>query len=195
MSEAIKSGEKVEFVALDKKELQSMLTEAALKGASMACENMEKRHMEKLKKEKDRRIHNTDLLLKQYKTLRSGCKNAVYKKTGKVKVDDMIGEIMELDDDSVIVESIKRSAERTEIMLSHIDKMLEVFRIYCSKYGEKERREYKVIKALYISKQSQTIKELAKEYKVSEVTIYADLKSAKEKLSALFFGINGLKFY
>lgn len=102
---------------------------------------------------------------------------------------------MEMDDDSVIVESIKRSAERTEIMLSHIDKMLEVFRIYCSKYGEKERREYKVIKALYISKQRQTIKELAKEFEVSEVTIYADLKSAKEKLSALFFGINGLKFY
>ena len=176
-------------------ELQDIIAEAALKAATIACENMERKHTEGLKKEKDRRIHNTELLLKQYRTLKMGCKNAVFMKNEKVKVDDVLEEIMSADSDSVIVESIKRSAERTEIMLSHIDKMLEVFRIYCSKCGEKERREYKVVKALYITKQKKNIKALAEEFKVSEVTVYGDLKSAKEKLSVLFFGINGLRFY
>lgn len=186
---------KERFLAISMSDLENLVSEAALKGATIACENMERRHTEGLKKEKDKRLHNTDLLLKQYRTLKAGCKNAVFMKNEKVKVDDVLEEIMEAENDSVIVESIKRSAERTEIMLSHIDKMLEVFRIYCSKCGEKERREYKVVKALYITKQKKSIKGLAKEFKVSDVTIYGDLKSAKEKLSVLFFGINGLRFY
>lgn len=186
---------KERFVAISEADLENMISEAALKAATIACENMERRNAEGLKKEKDRRIHNTELLLKQYRTLKMGCKNAVFMKNEKVKVDDVLEEIMSADSDSVIVESIKRSAERTEIMLSHIDKMLEVFRVYCSKCGEKERREYKVVKALYITKQKKNIKALAEEFKVSEVTVYGDLKSAKEKLSVLFFGINGLRFY
>lgn len=196
MSDILQNGDKdKKFVMLSTDEIQAMITEAALKGATLACENIEKKNAESVKKEKDKRIHNTDLLLKQYRTLRAGCKNAVYMKNAKIKVDDVLEEIMEADNDSVIVESIKKSAERTEIMLNHIDKMIEVFRIYCSKCGEKERREYKVIKSLYIIKQKKSIKELSKEFKVSDVTIYGDLKSAKEKLSVLFFGINGLRFY
>lgn len=176
-------------------ELQDIIAEAALKAATIACENMERKHTEGLRKEKDKRIHNTDLLLKQYRTLKEGCRNAVFAKNEKIKVDDVIEEIMGAENDTVIVDSIKRSAERTEIMLEHIDKMLEVFRIYCSKCGEKEKREYKVIKALYITKQKKNIKAIAKEFEVSDVTIYADIKSAKEKLSVLFFGVNGLHFY
>ncbi len=183
------------FIVLSVEELQSMASDAALKAATIVSENMERMRVDGLRKEKKKKIHNTDLLLNQYRALKVACKNAVFEKTEKIKVDDVLEEIMAADNDAVVVESIKRSAERTELMLIHIDKMIETFRIYCSKCGEKERREYKIIKALFISSQKRSIKSLAKEFKVSEVTIYADLKRAKEKLSVLFFGINGLKFY
>lgn len=95
----------------------------------------------------------------------------------------------------VIVESIKTSAKRTAIMVQHIDKMLDVYRIYCSKLSEKDKRRYKIIKALYISKTPMTIAEISKKFSVSKVTVYEDIKIAKERLSSLFFGIDGLKFF
>lgn len=58
-------------------------------------------------------------------------------------------------------------------------------------YAEKE----KVIKSMYITKEGSSAAELAKKFGVSKVTIYDDIKTAEERLSALFFGINGLRFY
>ena len=69
------------------------------------------------------------------------------------------------------------------------------YRIYCGKLSEKDKRRYKVIKLLYISKQSMNITEISKKFSVSKVTIYEDLKIAKERLSSLFFGIDGLRFF
>ena len=81
------------------------------------------------------------------------------------------------------------------IMIQHIDKMLDVYRIYCSKLSDKDKRRYKVIRALYISKTPMTITEISKKFSVSKVTVYDDLKIAKERLSTLFFGIDGLKLF
>lgn len=67
--------------------------------------------------------------------------------------------------------------------------------IYCSKLSEKDKRRYKIIKALYISKTPMTIAEISKKFSVSKVTVYEDIKIAKERLSSLFFGIDGLKFF
>ena len=102
---------------------------------------------------------------------------------------------MTMKDDKVIVESIKSSSKRTTIMVRHIDKMIDVYRIYCGKMSEKDKRRYKVIKSLYISKQPMTIAEISKKFGVSKVTIYDDIKIAKERLSSLFFGVDGLKFF
>ena len=188
-------GVKERFVTLSLEELQTIISEAATKAATIACDNMERKHASRMKIERDKRLHNTNLLLKEYRTLKAGCRNAIFTKNEKVKVDDVIEEIMEAKNDAVVVESIKRSAERTEIILDHIDNALEIFRMSCAKGGEKEKRSYKVIKGLYINKEEKSIKELAKEFEVSEVTIHGDIKSAKEKLSVLFFCIDGLRFY
>lgn len=149
----------------------------------------------KSEKEKiDRRLHNTDLLLRNYRTLKASYENAVYK-SKEGEVTEVLEDIMTMKDDKVIVESIKTSAKRTAIMVQHIDKMLDVYRIYCSKLSEKDKRRYKIIKALYISKTPMTIAEISKKFSVSKVTVYEDIKIAKERLSSLFFGIDGLKFF
>ena len=58
--------DRVEFVALTKKEIESMIAKAALAGASVAAETMEKAYRKEQKELKDRRLHNTRLLLRNY---------------------------------------------------------------------------------------------------------------------------------
>ena len=94
------------------------------------------------------------MLLRNYRTLKASYENAVYK-SKEGEVTEVLEDIMTMKDDKVIVESIKTSAKRTAIMVQHIDKMLDVYRIYCSKLSEKDKRRYKIIKALYISKAAQ----------------------------------------
>ena len=185
---------KVQFVALTKEEIDAMIQQAALAGAQVASDAMMVGQRKSEKEKIDRRLHNTDLLLRNYRTLKASYENAVYK-SKEGEVTEVLEDIMTMKDDKVIVESIKTSAKRTAIMVQHIDKMLDVYRIYCSKLSEKDKRRYKIIKALYISKTPMTIAEISKKFSVSKVTVYEDIKIAKERLSSLFFGIDGLKFF
>lgn len=186
--------ERVQFVALTKEELTSIIQDAALVGAQVASDAMLVGQRKKEKERIDRRLHNTDLLLRNYRTLKASCENAVYE-SKEGEVSEVLEDIMSMKNDKVIVESIRTSARRTAIMVQHIDKMLEVYRVYCSKISEKDKRRYKIIKALYISKAPMTIAEISKKFSVSKVTVYEDVKIAKERLSSLFFGIDGLKLF
>lgn len=185
---------KVQFIALTKEEIESMVQQAALAGAKVASDTMMVAQRKNEKERIDRRLHNTELLLRNYRTLKASCENAVYEsKDGEVS--EMLEDIMTMKSDKVIVESIRTSAKRTALMVQHIDKMLDVYRIYCSKISDRDKRRYKIIKALYISKTPMKIDEISKKYSVSKVTVYEDIKIAKERLSSLFFGIDGLKFF
>lgn len=64
-----------------------------------------------------------------------------------------------------------------------------------SKISDRDKRRYKIIKDLYISKKPMKIDEISKKYSVSKVTVYEDIKIAKERLSSLFFGIDGLRIF
>lgn len=182
------------IVALTKEDLDKMMANAALVGATVATDKMTVAFEKHQKEQKDRRLHNTKLLLKNYRMLKSSCRNAVFEGE-KVSASELMEEIMSMKDDHVIVESIRRSAIRTATILKHVDTMLDVYRLYCNKQGDREKRQYKVIRAYYISNDKNTIQTLAKEFSVSKVTIYDDLKIGEERLSALFFGVDGLKFF
>ena len=140
---------KVQFVALTKEEIDAMIQQAALAGAQVASDAMMVGQRKSEKEKIDRRLHNTDLLLRNYRTLKASYENAVYK-SKEGEVTEVLEDIMTMKDDKVIVESIKTSAKRTAIMVQHIDKMLDVYRIYCSKLSEKDKRRYKIISPLHI---------------------------------------------
>ena len=65
--------DRVEFVALTKEEIESMIAKAALAGASVAAETMEKAYRKEQKELKDRRLHNTRLLLRNCLLYTSRC--------------------------------------------------------------------------------------------------------------------------
>ena len=179
------------LVAITIDGLQEIIQKAAEQGATRAIERMNKQEKAFQKKQVDRRIHNTRLLLRNYRTLKDGCQNAVYEKSEDIST--ILDNIDNLDKDEVIVESIKRTASRTALIISHIDKMLDVHRVFCNKQGEIYRRQHKVIMSMYINKNRKTRAELAEQYGVSTVTIHKDIKDAVERLSALIFGVDGLK--
>ena len=148
----------------------------------------------------DRRLHNTRLLMKNYRALKHHALGAVH--TGaqaNEKIEENAVDILEeLDDervdDRLYIESIKRSQQRTRIIIEHIDEMLRYWRIDCEQSGKEEAlRRYRIIMDTYISDDQMTAEALAQREHIEKRTVYKDIKAAMRPLSALIFGIDGIK--
>lgn len=183
-----------QYVILTKEDIAAMQKEAAEIGAKAAMEKLDQEKKSLYHKAIDRRLHNTKLLLSNYRMLQENAEKSVYGRSQmKESAADILCNMMNLYDDEVIVDAIKRSATRTAIIISHVDTMLELYEAYCLKAeGEMESRRYEIIKDLYIEKQTLTVEQIAKKWNVSKGTVYSDIKIAIERLSALIFGVDGL---
>lgn len=186
-----------QYVILTKEEIAAMQKEAAEIGAKAAMEKLEKERKSMYSKAADRRFHNTKLLLRNYRMLRENADNSIYGRSQmKESAADILSSMMNLYDDEVIVDAIKRSATRTAIIVTHVNTMLELYEAYCEKSGnEPDRRRHETVNDMYIVERPLTVKEIAKKQHVSEETVYKDLKIATERLSALIFGVDGLRIH
>lgn len=90
---------KVQFVALTKEEIDAMIQQAALAGAQVASDAMMVGQRKSEKEKIDRRLHNTDLLLRNYRTLKASYENAVYK-SKEGEVTEVLEDIMTMKDDT-----------------------------------------------------------------------------------------------
>lgn len=186
-----------QYVLLTKEEIATMQKEAAEIGAKAAMEKLEQEKKSMYHKAVDRRLHNTKLLLRNYRMLRENADNSIYGRSQmEESAADILSSMMNLYDDEVIVDAIKRSATRTAIIVSHIETMLQLYEAYCSKSGnELDSRRYEIIMDAYITEQPLTVKEIAKKWHMSKENVYSDLKIATERLSALIFGVDGLRLH
>lgn len=186
-----------QYVVLTKEEIAAMQKEAAEIGAKAAMERLEQEKKSMYHKAVDRRLHNTKLLLRNYRMLRENADNSVYGRSQmEESAADILCSMMNLYDDEVIVDAIKRSATRTAIIVSHIDTMLKLYEAYCLKSGnELDNRRYEIITDAYIIERPMTVKEIAKKWHMSKENVYSDLKIATERLSALIFGVDGLRLH
>lgn len=137
----------------------------------------------------DKRLHNTKLLLKNYRYLKLHCENAVYDSAqAMIEAKDVIRELMSLRDSSSVT-AIVNSMQKTQTLLSHVDMCLALYKTHCFSYGgESDQRQWRVIHALYLSKAKRTVEEIAEKEAVEPRTIYKDINKAVEALSALLFG-------
>lgn len=126
--------------------------------------------------------------------LQENAENSVFGRTQmEESAADILESMMNIYNDVLVVESIKNSATRTGIIVSHVRTMLEIFEVCCEKSSnELDKRRYDIIYGLYISEDKISRKELAKKWNVSNDTTYIDEKIALERLSALIFGVDGL---
>lgn len=169
-------------------------------GVKAAVDHMEEERRKARKGRYDRRLHNTRLLFKNYRALKHHALGAVH--TGaqaNERIEENAVDILEeLDDervdDRLYIESIKRSQQRTRIIIEHIDEMLRYWLIDCEQSGKEEAlRRYRIIVGTYISDDQMTAEELAQREHIEKRTVYKDIKAAMRPLSALIFGIDGIK--
>lgn len=169
-------------------------------GVKAAVDHMEEERRKARKGRYDRRLHNTRLLFKNYRALKHHALGAVH--TGaqaNERIEENAVDILEeLDDervdDRLYIESIKRSQQRTRIIIEHIDEMLRYWLIDCEQSGREEAiRRYRIVVDTYISDDQMTAEELAQREHIEKRTVYKDIKAAMRPLSALIFGIDGIK--
>lgn len=143
-------------------------------------------------------INNAKTLLKNYRRFKKMTVSSVYGKD--TSTNETLVELLELmqgiyRSGELEVVSIKDRVARTELMIEHIDAMLEVYKKDCNRSPESKRR-YRVIYWMYLSEdESKTAEDIAEMENVVVRTVFRDINTAYEELAVLFFGIDGVKFY
>lgn len=184
------------LLVLTATELREIYEKAATIGAREALKTFEQERKREYSERADRRLRNTKLLLRNYHMLKEHAENSVF---GRVQMEESAADILEsmmsMYDNEVIIDSIKRSASRTAIIVSHIEVMLGLYESYCEKSASREvdRRRFGVLWDRYMAEQPLDVKEIAQKYNMSKENVYSDLNVATERVSALIFGVDGLK--
>ena len=176
-------------------QLSDIVKFAAKVGAEAATAEAARKENQRQKELKDRRLYNTKLLLTNYREFKACSKEAIFKAS---QADELISVLDLMWDPNnrtdAVVESIKKSAIKTKIIMTHIDAMLSVYgEIVAVSHNDIDRRRYYIMKARYIDDEARSIQSLAKEYFIDERTVYFDLDIAIDKMSKLLFGIETIR--
>ena len=152
----------------------------------------------KARRERHHRVVNSaKMLLKNSRRFKKMTVSSVYGKD--TSTNETLVELLELmqgiyRSGELEVVSIKDRVARTELMIEHIDAMLEVYKKDCNRSPEGQRR-YRVIYWMYLSEdESKTAEDIAEMENVVVRTVFRDIKTAYEELAVLFFGIDGVRF-
>ena len=193
--------EKMEISENDSKMLgiiEQLVAAGVEKGIKRGLETA--RNEEKLKEKitYDSRIKNTRLLLKKYRNFVKACEQAVYteKELETATVEEVLDKLFCTSCDEVtVVQSILASKKRTEIILTHIKRIINfyIFEADSSKSEEKWRKAH-VLEDLYVKgKYKPKIYDMSEKYHVSERQINRDAKSAIEEIAIFMFGVDGIR--
>ena len=195
MEEQIKSEDQKEFIVMTPDQFREVYETAAKIGAEKALDTFNKERAEERKHRRKRKLRNTELLLRYYHMLKENAENSVFGRSQmEESAADILEEMMSLYNDEVIVESIKNSATRTAIIMSHVDTMISLYHTYCERAenSDIEMRRYDVLWDRYLADEPLNVESISKKHHMTKQNVYADLKIATERLTALIFGVDGL---
>lgn len=190
--------EQEKLVILTAGELQKIYEKSAAIGAREALRTFEQERKKEYGQRADRRLRNTKLLLRNYHMLKEHAENSVFGRTQmKESALDILESMMSIYNDEVIIESIKNSATRTAIIVSHIETMFGLYYAYCERSVNKEidMRRYEVVWDMYMAEDTLSAKEIADKQHISRDSVYSDLRVGIERLTALIFGVDGLNVH
>ena len=175
-------------------QLEDMIKKASEAGA----EAYKKEQSQSARRKVDRMLYKTKVLLEKYTWLKAYAKNSVYTLEQAEKVNDGMADIEVLTkfgifDNDKTRHNLKRGVITVNMLMTHVDNMLEVYRENCESSASKtKQRQYRVVYNMYLAEEKKTTKEIA-EMECEEVrTIQNDAKAAREDLTALIFGLDGI---
>lgn len=178
--------------------IQKLVSEGVSMGIKQGLEQAKNEENLKERITYDIKLKNTRLLLKNYRKFVSFCEQATVseKELESATVEDILDKLYcAVYDEVTIVQSILVSKKRTEIILTHIEKIINfyIFDSENSKNNEKNRRAH-VLEDLYIKgKKQPRTSEIAKKYCISERQVNRDKNVAIEEIAVLMFGIDGIR--
>jgi len=166
------------------------------RGVKAAMEYLEHERKQLCKGRQDRRLRNTKLLLRNYRDLKTHVTGAIFSaRQAKESAIDILDGLDSYDmTDELYIESVKRSQQRTVIILAHIDEMIRYYRISVERSNRPEdMRAYRVIMAMYIEDEPVSVDAIAEQEHIERRTVYKDINTGVRQLSALIFGIDSLR--
>ena len=179
---------------ISERELQEMMRRASEAGIA-AYKN---EHEETVRKKAGRLLYRTKTLLERYTQLNEYAQNSVYTLERAEEVNEGIADLEVLTkfgifDDDRTLHNLKRSVVTVNMVMAHVNTMLEVYRKECESSASKvKQRQYRVIEYLYLSENKLNTKEIAELEGEDVRTIQNDAKQAREDLTALIFGLDGV---
>lgn len=167
-------------------------------GAKTAIEAAERERESYKRQQYDWKYHNTKLLLRNYRRLKKYYENAIFSSDSAEEADESFESIMrglgQEATEKVFVESIQKNYITTKIIMTHVDKMLEVYEIMCKRSGRQDdARHWRVLEGLYIAENYTTAEKIASREGIDKRTVYRDIDVCVADLTALFFGVGGIE--
>lgn len=173
-------------------EIVEMATRAATK-ATIAT--WERQWQITQKERRDSRLWNTKLLLKHYRTLKDYCAKAIYdhKSAQESQSPLEILESLGVCDRTTYIEAIKGSVGKTQMIMAHVERMIQVYQSYCQTSGkEEDKRRFRILQAAYLNEGVRKMEDICEMESIDRSTYFRDIKECVEMLSALIFGADGL---
>lgn len=173
--------------------------EAVKIGIREGIKYIKEQEYHKTTKRYDRRLRNTRLLLKHYRTLNVHNKiaNNAVRQVNEENAIDILDEIDSINDEEQYVQAICRTKIRTLIIIEHMNKAISYYQSICKNEGKNKERRYNIIEYMYMdspgSSNTPTYEEVAEHFNINVKTVSRDIKSAIGDLSVLFFGIDGIR--
>lgn len=178
--------------------IEKLVAEGVAKGVRQGIEQYKNEEKLKEKITYDIKIKNTRLLLKNYRRFEKACIQAVVteKDLESATVDEILDKLYcTTYDEITVVQSILTSKKRTEIIMSHIKRIINfyLFEADQSKNDEKWRKAH-ILNDLYVvGKYKPKINVMSEKYHISDRQIRRDANSAIEEIAVLMFGIDGIR--
>ncbi len=181
-----------------KDEVLDLIKEAAAAGARAALAEQGRRRHQSMKAWQDAKRRNAKLLLTHYHEFKASAENSVYRE-GATQEDEVKAEVLDglmngsVDKNSIIVKSIRDSAVRTQIIVQHIDKMLDIFEQLAQKRHNSRpelMQAYSCIRCTYIEEGDPGVDVICARLNVSRASYYRYLAAGYETMGDLLFGID-----
>lgn len=158
----------------------------------------EQRQREKEQKRKSDLLYNTGLILDNYLKLKEYQKKAAasledLKNAGYTDYTFTLLETFGLLDPGHKTQSLASGIAHTNMLLTHIDRMLDVYKEDCTASARPAvRRRWTVVHDMYLQSPKKSTTEIAETLHVDPRVIQDDAKKARQEITTLFFGIEGL---
>lgn len=180
--------------SITEEQLQDMVKRASEAG----IEAYKKEHTESSRKKAGKLLYRTKVLLENYTKLKAYEEKSVYTLEQAERADEGIADLEVLTkfgifDDDKTLHNLKRGVVTVSMIMTHVDTMLEVYRRSCESSASRvEQRKFRVIEHMYLSEHKLNTKEIAELEHEDIRTIQNDAKAAREDLTALIFGLDGV---